>query len=438
MFHRLPILLLTLATFAPLMSRAENWPQWRGPFFNGSTTESGLPTQWSKTENVVWVAPLPGKGNATPVVWGDSVFVTSPDAEKNLLLFCIDATSGKVRWQQRVVPGGDFQKGKNNACSPSVVTDGKLAIATFATGDIAAFDFAGRKVWSRALAKEFGRFSCMWIYGSSPLLYREKLYVQVLQRDLPTYQHSLDDKPNRESFLLCLDSQTGKTLWRQIRKSDAVGESQESYATPLPCEGARGTEIILFGGDCVTGHQADTGAEIWRCGSFNTGKANVWRVITSPATSPGFIYLGLPKRHPFLAIKAGATGLVTPDAQTAWKLDDLMPDVCTPLTYRGKLFVLDGDKQLLACLDPKTGEKKWQGSIGKKETFSASPTGADGKIYCIGERGTIVVLSAGDEFKILASFTTDEIPVLSSIVAANGRLFVRTAQNLYCIGGTKK
>ncbi|MBI5683700.1 MAG: PQQ-binding-like beta-propeller repeat protein [Verrucomicrobia bacterium] len=437
MFHRLIAISLTLAAFAPQTLRAENWPQWRGPFFNGSTTETGLPAQWSKTENVAWIAPLPGKSSATPIVWGDSVFVTTPDTNKNLLLLCLNTADGKVRWQRCVVPGGDFSKGKNNACSPSVVTDGKLAIATFATGDIAAFDFAGRKVWSRALAKEFGKPAFMWIYGSSPLLYRGKLYVQVLQRNPPTYQHSLDDKPERESFLLCLDPQTGKTLWRQLRKTDAIEESQESYATPLPYEGARGTEIILFGGDYVTGHRADNGAELWRCGSFNTEKKKVWRVITSPATAPGFIYLGLPKRNPFHALKAGATGLVSPDAQTAWKLDDLMPDVCTPLTYRGKLFVLDGDKQLLACLDPKTGEKKWQGSIGKKETYSASPTGADGKIYCIGERGTVVVLSAGDEFKILATFTMDEIPVLSSIVAANGRLFIRTASSLYCVGGKK-
>ena len=150
---------------------------------------------------------------------GDSVFVTSPDAEKNLLLFCLDATNGKVRWQKCVVPGGDFSKGKNNACSPSVVTDGKLAIATFATGDIAAFDFAGRKVWSRALAKEFGKPAFMWIYGSSPLLYRGKLYVQVLQRNPPTYQHSFDDKPNRESFLLCLNPFCNDTFSRIIMQS---------------------------------------------------------------------------------------------------------------------------------------------------------------------------------------------------------------------------
>ena len=437
MSHRLITLLLALASLAPLTLRAENWPQWRGPFFNGSTTETGLPTQWSKTENVAWIAPLPGKGSSTPVVWGDSVFVTSPDTKTNLLLFCINTANGRVRWQQTVVAGGDFTKGKNNACSPSVVTDGRLAIATFATGDIAAFDFAGQKIWSRNLTTEYGKFSLMWIYGSSPLLYRGKLYVQVLQHDPPKYKHTLDKKPNRESFLLCLNPQTGKTLWRHVRKTDAVEESQESYATPLPYEGPRGTEIIVYGGDYVTGHRADTGAELWRCGSFNTQKEKVWRVITSPATSPGFIYLGLPKRHPFVALKADATGSVLPDAQTAWQLDDLMPDVCTPLTYFDKLFVLDGDKQLLACLDPKTGEKKWQGSIGKKETYSASPTGADGKIYCVGERGTVVVLSAGDEFKILATFSMDEAPMLSSIVAANGRLFIRTANNLYCIGGKK-
>ena len=437
MSHRLITLLLALASLAPLTLRAENWPQWRGPFFNGSTTETGLPTQWSKTENVAWIAPLPGKGSSTPVVWGDSVFVTSPDTKTNLLLFCINTANGRVRWQQTVVAGGDFTKGKNNACSPSVVTDGRLAIATFATGDIAAFDFAGQKIWSRNLTTEYGKFSLMWIYGSSPLLYRGKLYVQVLQHDPPKYKHTLDKKPNRESFLLCLNPQTGKTLWRHVRKTDAVEESQESYATPLPYEGPRGTEIIVYGGDYVTGHRADTGAELWRCGSFNTQKEKVWRVITSPATSPGFIYLGLPKRHPFVALKADATGSVLPDAQTAWQLDDLMPDVCTPLTYFDKLFVLDGDKQLLACLDPKTGEKKWQGSIGKKEIYSASPTGADGKIYCIGERGTVVVLSAGDEFKILATFSMDEVPVLSSIVAANGRLFIRTASSLYCVGGKK-
>jgi outer membrane protein assembly factor BamB len=436
MLHRFISIFLALATFAPLTLRAENWPQWRGPFFNGSTTETGLPVQWSETENIAWVAPLPGKGSATPVVWGDSVFVTSPDAQKNLLLFCLDAANGKVRWQQCVAPGGDFSHGKNNACSPSAVTDGKLAVVTFGTGDLAAFDFAGRKVWARNLTEECGKFNIMWIYGSSPLLYHGRLYVQVLQRDAPNYKHVIDDRPTHESFLLCLDLQTGRTLWRQIRKSDAVDESQEAYTTPLPYEGPRGAEIVVFGADYVTAHHPDTGKELWRCGSLNPQKIKVWRTVTSPVASSGLIYACLPRRKdPMLAIKADSAGS-DPAAQVAWRLPEA-PDVCTPLLYQGNLFVLNGDKQTLACLDPKTGAEKWQGSIGKKETYSASPTGADGKIYCISERGTVVVLSAGGEFKILATFSMDDVPMLSSIVAANGRLFIRTAGHLYCVGGKK-
>jgi outer membrane protein assembly factor BamB len=135
-----------------------------------------------------------------------------------------------------------------------------------------------------------------------------------------------------------------------------------------------------------------------------------------------------------LAIKAGGTGHVT-DAQIAWRLTEFTPDVPTPLYCQNMLFVLDGNRQMMTCLDPNTGAKKWQGSLGVKEVFSASPTAADGKIYCISENGTAVVLSAGDEFKILSTITMGESPVMSSIAIAAGRLLIRTSRNLYCIAG---
>src|ERR1700736_4310589 len=122
---------------------AENWPQWRGPYFNGSTTETNLRSQWSKTENVAWCAPLPGYSGATPVIWDNSVFVSSPDEQKNLQLICLDRTTGQQRWQQKVA-NGDFEKGRNNAASPSPVTDGTRVFVMFATGDLAAFDFSGK------------------------------------------------------------------------------------------------------------------------------------------------------------------------------------------------------------------------------------------------------------------------------------------------------
>ncbi|MBM3889943.1 MAG: hypothetical protein FJ388_12580 [Verrucomicrobia bacterium] len=424
---------------APLALRAENWPQWRGPFFNGSTTEANLPIQWSTTENIAWVAPLLGKSGATPIVWGDSVFVVSPDADKNLLLFCINRADGKVRWKQTVA-AGDMTKSKNNMASCSPVTDGKLVVAIFGTGDIAAFDFAGRKLWARNLAKEYGKLALKWLYGSSPLLYGGKLYVQVLQHNPPTYEHALDDKPERESYLLCLDPQSGKNLWRHIRKSDAPDEAQEAYTTPIPYEGKSGLEILVFGADCLTSHRADTGAELWRWAALNPAKKPVWRVVPSPVTSPGFVCICAPKNDPVYGIKTGGQGDVTA-THLAWKLDDITCDVPTPLYYQGKLFVLNGNKQVMTCLDPKTGAKKWEGSLGsfgKREVFSASPTGADGKIYCLSEGGTAVVLGAGDEFKVLSTIAMGEGPgVMSSIVAAQGRLFIRTSKNLYCIGGKK-
>jgi outer membrane protein assembly factor BamB len=133
-----------------------------------------------------------------------------------------------------------------------------------------------------------------------------------------------------------------------------------------------------------------------------------------------------------VALRAGGAGTVGED-QVAWRFTDQVPDVCTPLYYRDKLFVLDGDRQVLTCFQPATGEKLWQGKLGVREIFSASPTGADGRIYCLSESGTVVLLSAGNAFEILATIPMGEGPCASSIVAANSRLYLRTARTLYCI-----
>src|SRR4030095_11631364 len=131
--------------------------------------------------SIKWKSELPGFSGATPAVWGDSIFLTSPDPHKDLLLFCIDRKDGKVRWQ-KVIGSGDVTKGRGNMASPSPVTDGKTVYALFGTGDLAAFDFEGKELGKRNLGADDGKFAIMWIYGSSPLLYKGKLYVQVLQR----------------------------------------------------------------------------------------------------------------------------------------------------------------------------------------------------------------------------------------------------------------
>ena len=376
---------------------------------------------------------MPGPAGSTPIVWNNHVFLTSPDEQKNLALFALDRKTGKVLWQKTVAEG-DRTVGRNNMASPSPVTDGKLVIAMFGTSDIAAFDFSGKEVWKRNLGREFGKLAVMWLYGSSPLLYDGKLYVQVLQRDNPAdYAHAVDANPKRDSYLLCMDPKTGKDIWKHVRPTDALKESHEAYSTPIPVKTAKGLEIVVLGGDYMTGHSAKDGAELWRAGGINPKKDPWWRIVPSPVVADGVILASAPKRDPVFAFKTGGKGDIT-TSHLAWSFTENPTDWSTPLYYQGKVFILDGDKKVLTCLDPKTGAKKWQGSLGVRETFWSSPTAADGKIYCLGEGGTVVVLSAGDEFKVLSTIKMGEAPAKSTIAVAGGQIFIRTAQNLYCIG----
>ena len=427
---------MILAALAnPAVMRVENWGHWRGPEFNGSTSEKGLPETWSKTEGVAWVAPLPGYSGATPIIWGDSVFISSPDEQKNLTLMCLDRKDGKVRWQKTVAVG-DREKGRNNMASPSPVTDGKSVFVIFGTGDLAAFDFAGNELWKRNLAKEYGRFAIMWIYGSSPLLYRDS---HLYDAGPPTRNPVPPDYTSVRSMA----RPSANLIFANLHRSEIGKKYLAATAPQRSVEGIAGIvrvadsgrfgEILMVGGNCTTANDAKTGAELWRCGGLNSHNDPFFRVVPSPVPADGMVIACAPKHEPVFGIKDGGKGLVT-GTRIAWTFKDFPSDCVTPLYYKGKLFVLDGDKQMMTCLDPKTGEKKWDGSMGVRDIFRASPTGADGKIYCISERGTAVVLSAGDEFKILATMPMGEEPVRASIAAASGHLFIRTAHNVYCIG----
>ncbi len=436
MNRTLPI--LAFALFSTAAAHAENWGQWRGPAFNGSSPEKNLPAKWSKTEGVKWSAPLPGASGATPAVWGDSVFVSSTDSSKNLLLFCLERKDGKLRWQKNVVEGGNIDKGRGNMASPSPVADGKTVYALYGTGDLVAFDFAGQELWKRNLGQDYGKFAIMWTYGSSPLLYGGKLYVQVLQRSPapPDYPGIAGAVGDRESYLLALDPATGKTLWKQARPTDARLESSESYASPIPHVGSDGkVQILLVGGDCVTGHDAATGVELWRGFGINRKRGEWMRVVPSPVSAAGLAIVCGPKKEQLVALKTDLKGDIS-DSGLAWSFDEKKtPDVCTPALYDNKLFVLDGDSQTLTCLDPKTGAKKWQGSLGDRTVIRSSPTVADGKFYAINEKGTVFVCGTGDEFRLL-----ETIPMggsegtRSSIAVSDGQLFIRTTDALHCVG----
>jgi outer membrane protein assembly factor BamB len=428
--------LLLSCVLLSIGARADHWPQWRGPAFNGSAPDADVPLTWSRESGLAWTTPLPGPGGATPAVWDESVFVTSPDAEKNLHLYCLDRATGAVRWKQKLA-SGDFTRGNNNLAAPSPVTDGRAVYALFGTGNLAALDFTGKTLWQRDLAAEFGKFSVMWLYGSSPLLYRGRLYVQVLQRSPVTYEYAKDGKPERESFLLCLDPADGHTIWRHVRTTDAQEESMESYATPMPYEGPEGSSLLAIGGDWVSAHDVATGAERWRASGLNPKRDHWRRVVPSPASWSNLVFACGPKREPILAIRAGGTGDVTA-THTAWTCTNFSPDVCTPLVYRDRLYIHDGDRKVMQCFDPATGTQIWQGAMPVEGVTRASPVAAAGRIYTISEAGLVVVLEAGPAFKVLSTVAMGEGPCRATIAVSDGQLFIRTAKSISCVGQRTK
>lgn len=376
---------------------------------------------------------MPGKAGATPIIWEDHVFVSTPDEGGNLILMALDRRDGSMRWQ-REVGVGDMEKGRNNTAAPSPVTDGERVVALFGTGDIAAFDFEGKELWKRNLGREFGRFSLMWIYGSSPLLHEGKLYIQVLQRNpMPRDYPGFDGRTERESFILCVDATSGKDVWRHVRETDSTLESQESYATPFPFHGKNGLELIIVGGDHVSGHRFEDGQEIWRARLYE--KRDDWyRIVTSPVAADGLIIACGPKGQPVVAVQEGGQGNIT-TSHVAWRFEESPTDWSTPLLLDNQLFVLDGGKKVLTKLELKTGNPVWSGRLPVREVLWSSPTAADGKLFMHSEEGTLVVCSAGDEFKVLSALTFDgEGPCRGSVAVAKNQIFMRTATHLHCLG----
>ena len=400
-------------------------------------SERDLPSEWSKTENVAWSAALPGPSAATPAIWGDHVFVSSTDMQnRTLLAIGLDRQSGKVLWQHKISDG--IQRDRlSNFASPSPLTDGTRVIFFYASGDLVAFDFAGQKLWARNIQKDYGTFAFLWTFSSSPLLFDGKLYLEVLQRDVPVDGRGRTDGPN-DSYLLALDPATGKTLWRQVRPSQAVAESREAYSTPVPYTDHDRTALLILGGDCLTAHDPATGRELWRWGTWNPRRMGQWRLVPSPVAGDGIALACPPKGAPVYAIKTGGTGNLT-DSAIAWKTDqqrDITSDVPTPLFYRGDFFVLSDLRKTLSRIEPQTGHVKWSIETPGRAKYEASPTGADGKIYLMNFKAEVSIVDAANG-KVLRTIPMGEegdSTTRSTVAVSQGQLFIRTNHKLCCIG----
>jgi outer membrane protein assembly factor BamB len=419
MTRLLPTVTLSLLTVVSVA--AENWPQWRGPSLNGVSQETGLPVEWSPTENVAWRLEMPTRSGATPIVWEDTVFlnVALQANSGEIELWSVDRKTGQVRWR-RPLGGGNHMERKQNMSSPSPVTDGNLVWVMTGTGILKAFDFAGRELWMRDLQADYGRFGLNWGYASSPLLHEEALYVQVL--------HGM--RTDDPSYVMRIDKHTGKTMWRVERPTDARQESPDAYTTPALLEYGSTTEIVIVGGDVVTGHDPGTGKELWRVRGLNPHNRGDFRIVASPVVAGGLIVV--PTREaPMIAVKPGGRGDIT-STHVAWTFERGGPDVPTPVSDGTYVYVVN-DRGIVHCLDLETGRVVYGPERLRSGTYSASPVLGDGKIYVTSEDGVASVFRAGPAFELLHENEMDEY-TLSSIAISGGQLFLRTDKHVYAIG----
>ncbi len=448
---RPPSLAFLCALAAPLA--AQDWPHWRGPRHDGSSSATGLPATLDRTQAVRWSAALPGPGAATPIVSGERVFVSSVDEEAGMLVaLCFDRTSGELRWGEEAGSGyrparSGEERGtpigvdrRSNYASPSPVTDGERVVFFYGNGDLVAFDLDGKRLWSRNLQRDHGDFAFQWTFAASPTLWDGLLYLPVLQRDQPVDGVGRDDAA---SFLLAIDPESGADVFKRERPSDAALESRESYATPIPfaADGARA--LLVVGGDVLSAHDPRSGEDLWRWGSWNPGhREEWWRIVPSPVVGAGRVLVCAPKKQPIYALRLDgepASGALGDDAlawKSAGKRDPLSSDVPTPAFHRGSFYVLGDGEGALSRVEPATGKALWTVALPGRSPWEASPTAADGRIWCLNHAGLVAALDAesGKLLTEVALGEEDTGPIRSSIAVAHGALFVRTETTLFCLG----
>ncbi len=398
------------------------WPQWRGPTGDSVAPGKGLPTHWSKTENVVWKTPLPGWGNSTPAIWKDAIFVTTQEEER-LLLLCLDRPSGKIVWQREVTKGTPRRKGpvgngryhdEQNMATPSPVTDGRHVWAHFGNGVLACYDFSGKQVWSVNFTDHFGPYTIWWGHANSPVLIGDVLISVCIQ----------DPKGGGQSYVVAHDKNTGAQKWLQKRPTGAKEEPADSYTTPILHRQGDRVEVIVFGGNVLDAYDPLTGERLWQCDAF---KGN--RVISGPTLAGDTVYAVQGMKGPVFAIKAGNAGDST-DNRVLWKFAGATPDASCPVVTGGLLFMVN-NSGVAFCLDAQTGKEVWKERLG--EQFRASPLASGGNIYFLSKDGKAVIVEAARSFKVVERTDLGE-EIIASPAAASGNLFLRTKGHLYRVG----
>ena len=414
--------LLAGPAIQPEANAKDNWPNYRGPSEVGQADDAQLPLDWSEQKNITWKTLVVGKAWSSPVIWGDRIFLTNaPEDGSRLSLVCVNKTTGKILYKKQLhtVALPQYCHPFNSYASPSpVVEEGRLYVS-FGSPYNACLDPAtGDVLWERT------DFVCNHFRGpgSSPFLYKKLLILHFDGSD--------------EQYVVALDKETGKTVWRTDRtvdyqdtdpetgKIESEGDWRKAYSTPIIAEVQGRDLLVSLASMALYGYEPANGKELWRV-EFAGSHSGSCR----PVFSHGLIYATTGADAELWAVRPGGQGVVT-DTHVAWK----HPRVAVPrrsslVVVEDSIYMVD-DSGVGACLDAKSGKLIWKKRLGGN--FSASLLHANGRIYCFDQEGKATVIQASRKYKVLAENQLDEGFMASPAVSGNA-LFVRTRTHLYRI-----
>jgi len=434
----LRLVALALAFCLGALADNANWPNWRGPERNATQPAAkGVPSTWSPTENIAWRTPLPSWSASSPVVWGDTVFVASAQAgytntesggllghivrefasrfssADDILLLAVDTRDGSIRWERKI-GDGNVSIRKHNQASPSPVTDGRRVWVVTGGGVVSCFDYDGLLVWQRDLQSDYGEFGSAWGYASSPLLHRDRIYIQVLH-GMMTFD---------PSYLLSLDAADGSVVWRVERPTDAVGASRDAYTTPTLATIDGIDYMVVSGAGYVTLQNLTDGKEVGRADGLIPNSGQAHRIVGSP-TVVGDVLIAPSERRPILGLRMKSG----PTLEQIWKLNR-GSDVPTPVSDGHSLFVVT-DRGVLTVFDLSDGARIGESLRLEVGTYTSSPVIADGKLYATNDDGATSVIDLRDPSKIVAVNKLGEY-TLSTPAITERRIYIRTSKALYC------
>jgi len=394
------------------------WSRWRGPSGQGVVEGGGYPDTWSDTANIIWKTKVPGRGHSSPIVWADRIFLTTAGEDgRNRSVLCFRRSDGKLLWQSAVPDAAaEALYAKNSYASSSVSTDGQRVYAYFGNAGLAAFDFNGKLVWHASL----GTITLYHGPGGSPLLYKDRL---ILYQDQRLMDRSIPTPPG---FIVAIDKATGREIWRQTRTP------RPGWGTPIAVTVGDRTEIIVSGSRSIDAYDPDTGKVWWSC----TG--NTVEVTPTPVVAHGLVFACSGRAGPTIAVRPGGSGDVT-STRVVWSTPKGSSFVPSPLVAGDYLYTINDMVSVVSSHNARTGELIGQLRVGEpqRESFSASPIFAGGKIFVTNDEGDTFVLSPAPDFKLLHVNRLGE-RTLASPALVDGRWYVRTQDHLICIGAAGK